>query len=146
MDLLYRKVSRRHFTALSFIAAAAFMVGLGLLQPVQAAAKRSLVTPEQASLMISEGAVDLVLDVRTPGEYTGELGHIKGAKLIPHRELQSRLGELAEYRDKNILVYCHSGGRSSYAQDLLKSSGFSSVYDLRGGITSWKSKGLQTVR
>lgn len=143
---MFTQISRRRFIALSLVAAATLVAGLGFFHPSHAASKRALVSPEKASLMISEGAFDLVLDVRTPGEYTGELGHIKGAKLIPHRELGSRLDELAEYRDKNILVYCRSGGRSSYAQGLLEAEGFNGVYDLRGGISSWKSQGLQTVR
>jgi rhodanese-related sulfurtransferase len=41
-------------------------------------------------------------------------------------------------------VYCHSGGRSASASDLLKKEGFM-VYDMKGGISGWKESGYKTV-
>ena len=52
----------------------------------------------------------LLLDVRTPEEFDGPLGHLEGAKLIPLQELPQRLDEIKSYKNKEIVVYCRSGG------------------------------------
>lgn len=78
-----------------------------------------------------------VLDVRQPQEFAG--GHIKGAKLIPLNELNKRMGELPQ--DKEILVVCHSGSRSSMAARQLAGAGFK-VVNLRGGMMAWSRAGL----
>lgn len=72
----------------------------------------------------------LVVDVRTPGEFLG--GAFPGALNIPLDELPSRLDELGR-RSRDITVYCASGARSSYAQRVLTSSGFTNVKN-GGGI------------
>ncbi len=94
-----------------------------------------------ASEMLKDSSVQL-LDVRTPGEFTS--GHIKGAKLLPVQELSSRIGELSAWKDKTILVYCHSGNRSASACRTLTASGFGNIVNLQGGITAWKSAGFKT--
>jgi len=76
----------------------------------------------------------IILDVRTEGEYKGELGHLKGAKLIPIGELDRRIGELAGYKNKKILVYCHSGVRSRRASGILSKNGFTNVLNIASGM------------
>lgn len=110
------------------------------------AGSASLVGPAKAKQMIDKGEIDLILDVRTPGEFTGRYGHIKNAKLIPVQELERRIGELDGYKDKTILVYCHSGARSGRAAGLMRSRGFGNIVDLAGGITAWTRKGYATNR
>ncbi len=77
----------------------------------------------------------ILLDVRTLEEY--DRGHIEGALLIPHSQLEDRLDELEGY-DK-ILVYCASGNRSVAASQILIEAGFGEVYDLAGGYSAWQS-------
>ena len=79
----------------------------------------------------------IILDVRTKEEY--DSGHLDYALLIPVDELKTRYGELA--KNKPIIVYCRSGRRSAKAAALLISKGFSTVYDMTGGIDAWTSKG-----
>ncbi len=105
-----------------------------------------LISAEKANEMIKAGEVGLVLDARTVAEYKGLYGHIEGAKLIPHTDIASRLDELMPYKDKVILVYCHSGVRSDYATNYLKSQGFTKALDIAGGIVDWNAKGLKTVK
>ncbi len=76
----------------------------------------------------------LVLDVRTQGEFTGELGHLKGAKLIPVDELSSRFSEIAAYKKKKVLVVCRSGVRSRRASSALVNNGFEHVYNIAPGM------------
>jgi phage shock protein E len=90
---------------------------------------------EEVSVMqkaVNDGG--LLLDVRTSGEYNG--GHIDGALNIPVGDLQSRLGELGS-KDRAIVVYCASGGRSARASKMLRAKGFNEVHDL-GSIRNWK--------
>lgn len=76
----------------------------------------------------------LVLDVRSAQEFTGELGHLKGAKLVPVGELTSRTGEFAAYKKKKVLVICRSGVRSRHASSTLVNSGFEHVYNIAPGM------------
>jgi rhodanese-related sulfurtransferase/rubrerythrin len=75
----------------------------------------------------------LVLDVRTPEEYTEE--HLPGAYLIPLHELDRRSGELD--RGKKIITYCRSGKRSMGGAILLCALGFPELYSMEGGIVQW---------
>jgi rhodanese-related sulfurtransferase len=86
----------------------------------------------------------IVLDVRTPQEYRE--GHIPGAVLIDYtagtfRDEVNRLD-----REREYLVYCRTGNRSSKAVGILRELGFASIRHLRGGILKWMEEGLPTVR
>ena len=77
---------------------------------------------------------DLVLvDVREPRE--AEIAHIEGARLIPLRDLPSRLGELPSHAE--IVTHCHHGQRSLQALEILRGAGFGNVRSLAGGIDAW---------
>lgn len=78
----------------------------------------------------------LILDVRTPNEYHS--GHIKNAKLIPLHQIEDRLSEIDNHKDKPVLVYCRSGNRSTVASEILIRNGFKKLYNLRQGIIGWQ--------
>src|SRR5579863_9609574 len=78
-----------------------------------------------------------IVDVREPDEFTGPLGHIPGARLLP-------LGGLAETaaglsRDKPIVTVCRAGGRSAQAFLTLRKLGFEQVANLPGGMLRWRA-------
>lgn len=77
--------------------------------------------------MINNGA--LVVDVRTPGEYSG--GHYPKAVNIPLQQLPQRLDELGK-KDQKIVLYCHSGGRSGAALNYLRKLGFENAVNAGG--------------
>lgn len=81
-----------------------------------------------------------ILDVRTPAEFDGELGHLRGAILLPLDELPARLGELAG--DLPVIVVCQSGARSARGAQLLETAGLSRVANLSGGMLRWSQLGL----
>jgi sulfur dioxygenase len=81
----------------------------------------------------------LVLDVREPAEFTGPLGHITGAKLVPLGELQTRVSEIG--RDKPVVTVCRAGSRSAQAFSLLRQAGFANVANLSGGMLRWRAEG-----
>ena len=94
----------------------------------------------EAKKMIDSKDYGLILDVRTMEEYTGELGHIDGAVLIPVQELKDRIGEIEKYKDKKVIVVCHSGVRSRKASDILLQKGFKTVYNIADGMVGWDSQ------
>lgn len=75
-----------------------------------------------------------LLDVREPDEYAA--GHIPGITLIPMGEVADRLNELP--RDKEIIVTCRSGNRSSQVADFLREQGFTNVHNMTGGLVAWQ--------
>ena len=81
------------------------------------------------------GEAFLLLDVRERDEY--DRARIEGTTLIPLGELEDRVDELADWKDKPIVVHCKSGGRSADACRLLRDRGFSDVSNLSGGIEAW---------
>jgi glyoxylase-like metal-dependent hydrolase (beta-lactamase superfamily II)/rhodanese-related sulfurtransferase len=85
-----------------------------------------------------EGRVQ-ILDVREPAEFTGPLGHIAGAVLIPLGELAGRAGELSHERP--IVAVCRAGGRSAQATNILQKAGFTEVANLTGGMLRWRAEG-----
>lgn len=76
-----------------------------------------------------------LLDVRELEEH--EIAHLPGARLIPVGQLPFRLAELADWKDQNIVVYCHHGIRSLHAIGVLDQAGFIRLKNLSGGIDSW---------
>lgn len=74
------------------------------------------------------------IDVRTPAEYKGR--HIYEFKNIPLNLLKSKLDKLDKNRE--IIVICQSGIRSSQAANILKKSGFADVINVRGGMSAWR--------
>jgi glyoxylase-like metal-dependent hydrolase (beta-lactamase superfamily II)/rhodanese-related sulfurtransferase len=84
-----------------------------------------------------------LLDVRTPEEYGGPLGHIPEAELLPLDQLEARAESIP--RERPIVTVCRAGGRSSQATVLLKKAGFGQVANLSGGMIRWRSLGYPTV-
>ena len=80
-----------------------------------------------------------ILDVREPDEFTGPLGHISGAVLIPLGELAERAGELS--KDRPVVAVCRAGGRSAQATTILQQAGFKEVANLTGGMLRWRAEG-----
>ena len=96
----------------------------------------------QSVTIESKDAINLVtnskyhfLDVRTIREHVDRA--IPNTNCIPLQEIEKRLDELNDYKDKIIIVYCRSGNRSGKATKILKENGFDAV-NLIGGMNSWK--------
>jgi thioredoxin len=84
-----------------------------------------------------------LLDVRTAGEYQN--AHIKNslqADWVNFNQFKDRV----QYLDKNkpVMIYCASGGRSSAAAEWLRANGYIDVEELKGGLTAWKADNKPT--
>ncbi len=95
----------------------------------------------EAAVRVLNGENALLIDVRTKDELSKD-GRIQDAKHIPLNQLKEKIGDLEQYRNSPVAIICRSGSRSGVACSQLKKSGFEEVYNLKGGILSWKSAGL----
>ncbi len=82
----------------------------------------------------------VVVDVREPHEFIK--GHIKDAINIPLGKFDEQLSTLEPYKDKDILIACQTGTRSTPACKSLLKAGFTNVYNLSGGMQSWEDNKL----
>jgi rhodanese-related sulfurtransferase len=101
------------------------------------------VSPNQAADMLTKKQA-IIVDVREQDERNEE--YIEGTLFIPLAQLESRLDELAAYKDRPIIVQCRSGRRSNIAGASLLKAGFKQVLNLDGGILAWNKQGLATVK
>ncbi len=96
----------------------------------------------EAAQLMKDHPGYLLLDVRSPGEYadTSEMTHLnigrlKGAVNISIDSVPAHLEELKKYSDKTIFVYCSHSQRSRKISKLLSDNGFTSVYNINGGMS-----------
>ena len=92
------------------------------------------ISQEEAKKLLDTEKDFILLDVRTRQEY--EAGHIPGAILIPHDEVEDRAALELPKKDQLILVYCRSGNRSKQASQILANMGYTNVQEF-GGINDW---------
>lgn len=92
------------------------------------------IDPAAAAELVAGGQVQ-ILDVRTPGEYTG-LGHIPGALSLPLDLIATAPATLAR-DDRPILLICEHGIRSAHAGRFLGKAGFTNLLNLSGGMAGW---------
>ena len=80
----------------------------------------------------------VVLDVRTPAEFAA--GHVPGARNVSHDLLSSQVPDLAELRDKQVVLYCRSGRRTLLAEETLRRAGFTKLLHLQGDYLAWEAE------
>ncbi len=102
--------------------------------------------PQDVQALLGASMPPLLLDVREPSEYKGELGHISGSLLIPLKDLPTRANELEEDKIRHIVAICRSGVRSTTAAAILTGLGFEQVSNLRGGMVDWNDQKLPITR
>lgn len=90
----------------------------------------------EGQVMVARGA--LLVDVRTPQEFSA--GHVEGAINIPHTDVEARVLEFGENKDREIVLYCRSGHRSGLAQESLEALGFTKVFNA-GAYQDWPLSG-----
>ena len=79
----------------------------------------------------------LLIDVREPDEYAR--GHLPNSRLLPLRDLVSAVEDLP--RDRPIFLVSRSGRRSTRAMRLFVDVGYEEIFNLKGGVLSWKARG-----
>lgn len=113
---------------------------------VAAVAAMDQLTPEDVAARLGSDAPPLLVDVREPEEFVGELGHVQGSLLVPLDALEHRLPKLAGYVGWDVIVVCRAGARSASAGAILQRAGFARVHNLAGGMLAWIAAGLPVQR
>ena len=102
------------------------------------------ITPDKARELIGKGNA-LIVDVRDAPEVE-KSGKITGALHVSRGMLEFRADPDSPYHDKNfakdktVILYCASGGRSALAGKALKDLGYNAVYNL-GAFKDWAEGG-----
>ncbi|TYB75729.1 rhodanese-like domain-containing protein [Bizionia myxarmorum] len=102
-----------------------------------------VVTSEEMQALLEMDNVQL-LDVRTPEEYAE--GYIPDFQNIDFLSPTFDQDILKLDKDKPVILYCRSGGRSAKCAQKMVDAGFTKVYDLQGGISKWEHDGFEIVQ
>ena len=92
------------------------------------------ITAEEAKTIMDTEEGYIILDVRAQDEY--DEGHIPGAIVIPHTQIEAEAENVLTDKDQLILVYCRSGRRSKIAAEALVRLGYTNIKEF-GGILDW---------
>lgn len=126
---------------------------VGLMDFVRAAKSCiNEITPAQLKAKLDAKEDFLLVDVRESAEF--EHGHIGGAHLVPRGIIEAaadtsypkHYAPLSGARDRQIVVYCATSGRSAMAAAVLQMMGFKHVLNLAGGYTRWEAEGMPQVK
>ena len=96
----------------------------------------------QLKQMWDRGEKPLLLDVREPHEYA--LADLPDAIKVPLQTLPRNLQRVP--KDRDLVVYCRSGGRSANAVQFLRQMGYEKAVNLAGGINAWAERIDKTLR
>jgi len=111
-------------------------------QNTQQQAAITNISVQEAYKMIQDKPDMYIIDVRTPGEYTDNLGHISNSHLMPVQEIQKWAPKISELKDQKVMLICRSGARSSFAAKTLEKQGFIKLYNVEGGMLAWNAAKL----
>ena len=110
------------------------------------------ITPAELKAKLDAKEDFLLVDVREPSEF--EHGHIEGAHLVPRGIVEAAADPsypkhyppLSGARNRQVIVYCATSGRSAMAAAVMQMMGYKDVINLAGGITRWETEKLPVVR
>ena len=85
----------------------------------------------------------ILIDIREPEEHA--TGVARGARLLPMRELRSRLSEIPTDPNQPVLLICNTQNRSSATLKALREHGYGHVRYVKGGMSEWVRRGWPVV-
>jgi len=135
---------QKSLIALALLATAAFLPQLVMRLRRPPAGSRT--DAASVSQRAGQNEIPVIVDVRGPDEYRGELGHIPGSLNIPLAELAAALPRLEPYRDHGIVLVCRTDKRSAQAAEQLVRAGFRGIEVLEGGMEQWNRLRLAVNR
>lgn len=131
--------------ALGVLAAIAFVPRImGRLRGEET--KASWIEVEELARQLADKRSVTVIDVRSPADFEGRLGHIAQARNLPLAEVSARLMELGSHKDEPVVLVCRTHKMSGTAAVQLQAAGFSDVCVVRGGMVKWNEVGLPVDR
>lgn len=100
------------------------------------------VGPGEATRMLNHDNA-VIVDMREDKDYRE--GHIVNAVHTPASNSDA-VQKLEKFRERPVIVYCRSGHTSAGFCSKLRKQGFTSVYNLAGGVLAWQKAGLPLNR
>jgi rhodanese-related sulfurtransferase len=100
------------------------------------------VRPQEAIQLMNQGAQ--LYDLRDAAGFAA--GHINGAKHMDPAQQANAADTLKRFKERLLLLYCEDGSRSTSLTRQLHASGFTKVFNLRGGLATWRAEGLPLAR
>ncbi|HPF25291.1 MAG TPA: rhodanese-like domain-containing protein [Steroidobacteraceae bacterium] len=126
------------------------LVGLAVLAAVlviayemrERGSSAASVSPQEMIRLQNQGA--LVLDIRKAEEFAA--GHIVGARHLASDQILTAGDSLKKFKEKPVIVYCATGSLAAAAVRQLQGQGFTKAFNLRGGLTGWRTDNLPVAK
>lgn len=109
---------------------------LGLTVPALAVEQ---ISPESLAEKAADDAAPVIIDVRSEEEYLD--GHVPGALLMPHDQIDQHQDTLASLAGEEVVVYCASNRRAGLILDDLREAGITDIRFLEGAYPGWEARG-----
>ena len=103
-----------------------------------------LISQQALAQRIANGDTPIIIDVRSEREF--QAGHIPGAVLLPHDQIDQHLDLLASLADREVVLYCQSNRRVGLVLDRFLDSDASEVRVLEGAWPGWQARGQIALR
>lgn len=140
MEQLIEFISNHAFLSMTFLALLTWFV-IGEMK--RSGRGFNELTPMETTQLVNHSNA-VLLDIREEKE-KGD-GTIVNSIHIPLGELESQVKKIEKHKEKPVVIYCRSGHRSSVACSKLKKLGFTSLYNLKGGVLAWQKDNLPLVK
>ncbi len=98
--------------------------------------------PQEVIQLMNQGAQ--LYDLRDARSFAE--GHVNGAKHLDPGQHANAAEQLKRFKDRLLVIYCEDGRRSASLTRELHASGFTKVFNLRGGLAAWRTEGLPLAR
>ena len=98
--------------------------------------------PQEVIQLMNQGAQ--LYDMREGGAFAA--GHINGARRLDPAQQSNAAETLKRFKDRLLVLCCEDGTRSTALTRQLHASGFTKVFNLRGGLASWRADNLPLSR
>ncbi len=125
-----------------YILSTLFIVIALLLVFLEMSRGGKVVSPAEMTHLINVDKA-AVVDVRDEKSFAR--GHIVDALNIPHSSLKKYMNKIESLKDKPIVLVDEMGQHSGFVGKELKKQGFSRVFRLKSGISSWHNDNLPLV-
>lgn len=100
------------------------------------------ISPQEVIRLMNQGA--LLIDLRPQEAFTA--GHVAGARQMTGEQILKASEMLKKHKEKVIVVYDDSGSLSASARRQLAAQGFTRAFNLRGGLSAWRSENLPLTK
>jgi rhodanese-related sulfurtransferase len=135
MQQLVQYIQMNHW----LVAATAAVLVLVIVFEIRARAEGlAAISPQDAIRLMNRGAV--VIDLRPAEQFAA--GHLSGARRMDGEQILKAGDTLKKYKQKPLILYDDSGSLGTTAARQLKAQGFEHAFNLRGGLTAWRSDNL----